>query len=152
MPGIRIIAFAVGTIEDELIACAEAGIFGYLTRDASVDDLVMSLCAAVSGEVICSARHVALLVEHVAARHRANPETRDNNPLTHREREIAVLVNEGMSNKDIARSLRIGAATVKNHVHNILAKLQVKTRGEAAASLRSADRTAHPRRAAVPQG
>jgi DNA-binding NarL/FixJ family response regulator len=47
------------------------------------------------------------------------------------------LVDQGLSNKEIARTLRIGAATVKNHVHNILEKLQVRRRGEAAARFRN---------------
>ena len=49
-------------------------------------------------------------------------------PLTRREREIAVLIAEGLSNKEIARDLRIGASTVKNHVHSILEKLNVRRR------------------------
>ena len=59
--------------------------------------------------------------------------------LSSREREIVDLIARGQSNKEIARSLRIGSATVKNHVHSILTKLQAKSRGEAAAALRSAD-------------
>ena len=57
------------------------------------------------------------------------------NLLTHREKEIVALVEQGLSNKEIARSLRIENATVKNHVHSILSKLQVRRRGEAAARI-----------------
>jgi DNA-binding NarL/FixJ family response regulator len=56
--------------------------------------------------------------------------------LTQREQEIAVLIERGLSNKEIARELAIGTATVKNHVHNILEKLEVSRRGEAAATIR----------------
>src|SRR2546430_13942847 len=56
--------------------------------------------------------------------------------LTSREREIMGLIDEGLSNKEIAKRLRIEVATVKNHVHNILEKLQVHRRGEAAARVR----------------
>jgi DNA-binding NarL/FixJ family response regulator len=59
--------------------------------------------------------------------------------LTARENEILALAGEGHSNKDIARRLDISCATVKNHIHNILQKLQVGRRGEAAARLRRAD-------------
>jgi DNA-binding CsgD family transcriptional regulator len=64
--------------------------------------------------------------------------------LTQREREIVALVERGLSNKEIARSLRIGDATVKNHIHSILSKLQVRRRGEAAAWIRRAN-TGTPR-------
>jgi two-component system, NarL family, nitrate/nitrite response regulator NarL len=57
--------------------------------------------------------------------------------LTSRESEIASLLSAGRSNKEIARALTIEVATVKNHVHNILAKLQVATRAEAAARVRA---------------
>jgi len=59
--------------------------------------------------------------------------------LTHREKEIVALLEQGLSNKEIARSLHIGNATVKNHIHNILSKLQVRRRGEAAAWRRTAN-------------
>jgi DNA-binding NarL/FixJ family response regulator len=55
--------------------------------------------------------------------------------LTNREREILVLVDQGSSNKEIARRLGIEVATVKNHVHNILEKLRVRRRAEAAAKV-----------------
>ena len=56
--------------------------------------------------------------------------------LTAREREIAALIEEGLSNKEIAERLEIGLPTVKNHVHNILTKLKATRRGQAAAMLR----------------
>ena len=58
-------------------------------------------------------------------------------PLTVRESEILALAEEGRSNKEIARDLTISCATVKNHMHNILQKLQVSRRGQAVARLRS---------------
>jgi two-component system nitrate/nitrite response regulator NarL len=136
LPGIKIIAFAVSEIDDELIACAEAGIAGFVTRDGSVDDLVMSILNALRGEVFCSPHITGLLFKHVAALSDARSGPSSKHALTRREREVAELVNEGLSNKEIARSLRIGSATVKNHVHNILEKLHVNRRGEAAARLR----------------
>jgi DNA-binding NarL/FixJ family response regulator len=136
LPGIKVIAFAVSEIEHELIACAEAGIFGFVTRDGSVDDLVASILNTARGEVVCSARLAGLLFERVAALSEASHELSNHVVLTRREREIAELLDKGLSNKEIARSLRIAAATVKNHVHNILEKLKVTRRGEAAARLR----------------
>jgi DNA-binding CsgD family transcriptional regulator len=122
----------------ELIACAEAGIVGFVTRDASVDDLVDAIRNALRGEVICSARVSGLLFQRMAALSGATQAPSNMRLLTRRECEIAKLVYEGMSNKEIARSLRIASATVKNHVHNILEKLQVSRRSAAAAILRRA--------------
>jgi DNA-binding NarL/FixJ family response regulator len=143
-PRIKIVAFAVNEVDNELLACSEAGIVGYVARDGSIDDLVEALLSAMRGEVVCSPRHAALLVKRLAAlrEHRAVGET--NSVLTSREREIAALVRDGLSNKEIARSLRIGSATVKNHVHSILTKLQAKSRGQAAAALRESNMTAGP--------
>jgi DNA-binding NarL/FixJ family response regulator len=136
MPGVKVIAFAVSEIEDDLIACIEAGIAGFVTRDASIDDLAQSIMNALRDEVICPPRIAGLLFKRVAALSEAG--TPNVQMLTRREREIAELLNEGLSNKEIARNLRIGSATVKNHVHNILEKLHVRRRGEAAARLRGA--------------
>jgi two-component system, NarL family, nitrate/nitrite response regulator NarL len=138
IPEVKVIAFAASEVDDELIACAEAGIVGFVTRDASVDDLVDAIWNALRGEVICSARVSGLLFQRVAALSGATQAPSNMRPLTRRECEIAKLVNEGMSNKEIARSLRIASATVKNHVHNILEKLQVSRRSAAAAILRGA--------------
>ena len=111
-----------------------------LRADASVDDLVDAIRKALRGEVICSARVTGLLFQRVAALSEATQAPSNMRPLTRRECEIAKLVNKGMSNKEIARSLRIASATVKNHVHNILEKLQVSRRGAAAAILRGGSR------------
>lgn len=135
-PGAKVIAFAVSQIEHELIACAEAGVAGYVSRDGSIDDIVKAIRSALCGEFVCSPRLGGLLLQRVAALSPAIPGPHDEPMLTRREYEILELINQGQSNKEIARSLRIGSATVKNHVHNILAKLQVKRRGEAAARLR----------------
>jgi DNA-binding CsgD family transcriptional regulator len=67
----------------------------------------------------------------------------DNEVLTQREREIVALLEQGLSNKEIPRSLQIGYATVKNHVHSILSKLQIRRRGEAAARVRRANTSIH---------
>ena len=135
-PGIKVIAFAVNEVDYELVTCAEAGIDGYVTRDGSVNDVVVAIQSAVRGEVACSPRVAALLFQRVASLSEATRGAQAGPMLTRREREIAGLIAEALSNKEIARSLRISSATVKNHVHNILEKLQIRRRGEAAARLR----------------
>jgi DNA-binding NarL/FixJ family response regulator len=73
----------------------------------------------------------------------------ENGHLTSREREIAGLLDQGLTNKEIAGRLFLSISTVKNHVHNILEKLGASTRGEAAARLRPAP---PPRRAVAGPG
>jgi two-component system nitrate/nitrite response regulator NarL len=138
LPNLKIVAIAVAEVERELIACAEAGVSGFVSRQGSAHDVVAAVHCAVRGELVCSPRTAAMLFGRLAALSSKRSTALDNGALTRREHEIVSLVNEGLSNKEIARQLRIQNATVKNHIHNILSKLQVRRRGEAAAQLRRA--------------
>jgi two-component system nitrate/nitrite response regulator NarL len=137
LPNTKIVAFAVSEIDHLVLACAEAGIAGYVAPDGSEEDLVTAIEYALRGELYCSPRIAGLLLRHVAALSEQPERAADAASLTQRERQILGLLGEGMSNKEIGRALRIGDSTVKNHVHNILEKLQVHRRGEAAVRLRA---------------
>jgi two-component system, NarL family, nitrate/nitrite response regulator NarL len=136
VPDVKIVAFAVSGIDQDVIAYAEAGISAFVQREGSPEDLVRAVHQALRGELVCSPRLTALLFSRVAALSAARALTLDGVALTQREKEIVPLVEQGLSNKEIARKLCIGAATIKNHVHNILEKLQVRRRGEVAARMR----------------
>jgi two-component system, NarL family, nitrate/nitrite response regulator NarL len=138
LPSVRIVAFAVSEREDQVLACAEAGIAGYVTADASEDDLVAAIEYALRGEIRCSPRMAGVLFRRIRALSGRPPPVPLHRPLTLREQQILVLVERGKSNKEIAQTLRIGNATVKNHIHNILEKLEVHRRGEAVARFRGA--------------
>jgi two-component system, NarL family, nitrate/nitrite response regulator NarL len=86
-------------------------------------------------ELVCSPRIAALLFSRVAVIGSERSHASDNGALTRREHEIVSLMTQGLSNKEIARQLRIQNATVKNHIHSILAKLHVRRRGEVAARM-----------------
>jgi two-component system nitrate/nitrite response regulator NarL len=136
-PGVRVVAFAVEETEHDVLLCAEAGAAGYVASDGTLEDLVNTIRSVARGELLCSPRIAATLFR--ALRVQA-PETGVDQlalTLTAREREIAPLLEQGLSNKEIAAQLHIEVATVKNHVHNLLEKLQVGSRGEAAARLRT---------------
>ena len=137
IPDTRIVVLSIDEVEGDVLAWAEAGIAGYLTRDGSVDDLVECVSAAAHHRAHCSPRISGALLEHVHALAvgRAAPPA-GVAMLTTREREIAELLEDGLSNKQIATRLHIELATVKNHVHSILAKLQVTRRSDAAAQMR----------------
>lgn len=134
-PETRVVALAITESEEGVLACAEAGVAGYVTRNASVDDLLGTLLAVARGELVCPPAIAASLFRHVGtlSARRAEPAP---DVLTPREREIAELIEQGLSNKEISRRLSIGLSTVKNHVHNLLEKLHVPRRGAAAARMR----------------
>jgi DNA-binding NarL/FixJ family response regulator len=131
----HVIAFAVREEEAEVLACAQAGIAGYVACDASPDELAAVLCSAGSGELACSPRLAAILLRHVAVLTREHRGAQLP-PLTPREREILELIDGGLTNKEIGNLLSIELTTVKNHVHHILEKLGVTRRGAAAAKAR----------------
>jgi DNA-binding NarL/FixJ family response regulator len=131
------VALGVAEHEAEVVAWAEAGAAGYVPPDGSLSRLIATIEAVANGETLCSPRIVAALVRRLAAVASDGSGTRTPaEALTPREREIVLLLDEGLSNKEIASRLYIEVTTVKNHVHNILEKLHVHRRGQAAARLR----------------
>lgn len=139
-PEVKVVALSVAEIERDVCACAEAGVAGYVPRQASLADLVAVLESAARGEALFSPRMAASLLSRVAALAATQPNGSPQMRLTPREREILRLLDEGLANKEIAQRLGIEVATVKNHVHNILEKFQVHRRGEAAARMRGSER------------
>jgi two-component system, NarL family, nitrate/nitrite response regulator NarL len=136
-PDCRIIALGVPEQEEALLTWAEAGVAGLVPRNASVEDLHSIIASAVRGELHCSPRLAATLLRRLVSRAEGDRTTGSGLPLTLREAEILRLIDLGLSNKEIAVRLGIEVPTVKNHVHNLLAKLRVHRRAEAAARLRS---------------
>jgi two-component system, NarL family, nitrate/nitrite response regulator NarL len=132
----KIVALAVPNAEDELVACAEAGISGFVTRDDAIETMVEAIERVARGELLTTPRIAAALLERVRALSAASLPG-EAPRLTPREREIVDLIDAGLSNKEIAQRLRIELPTVKNHVHNILEKLQVARRADVATRLRA---------------
>ena len=143
LPEVKIVAIAVADVEQDVFACAEAGVSGFVSRNGSIQDLVTAVHCAVRNELVCSPRIAALLFSRIGAKRTSERQhdaltSREQDALTRREQEIVSLMTAGLSNKEIARQLRIQNATVKNHIHSILGKLQVRRRGEVAARMRGA--------------
>lgn len=133
----RVIALGVSEEDQDVLVFAEAGVCGYVTRDATLEHLVAVIESVARGEVPCPPRLAAMLLRHIhvlAARRLAGPA---GPRLTHRELEVVDLIDLGLSNKEIAHRLYIEVPTVKNHVHRILDKLQLAGRAEAAAWVRA---------------
>jgi DNA-binding NarL/FixJ family response regulator len=142
-PSARLVALFVTEEEREIVCWAEAGVAGYVTRDNSLPELVDVIRCVARDEMPCSPRVAATLLRHVRRLAADRPLTPR---LTARELQVVRLIERGLSNKEIGSQLRIEVATVKNHVHNILEKLEVRSRVEAVARVRSG---APPERARV---
>jgi two-component system nitrate/nitrite response regulator NarL len=133
LPGPQVLAVGVPETEDEIVLCAEAGICGYVTPEASVEQLAATIASVARGELPCSARIAATLMRRVGSLASAGAPAPASCMLTRRQREVVELVARGLSNKEIAHSLAIEVTTVKTHVHHLLEKLQLRRRGELAA-------------------
>jgi DNA-binding NarL/FixJ family response regulator len=136
LPRVCVVAFSVGDNDEEILACVEAGVVGFVLKGGTTDDLVAACETAARGEAHCPARIVTGLCRRLATLALLAMSSVPTPSLSPRELEIVELIDRGLPNKAIARQRSIGLPTVKNHVHNILEKLHVATRGEAAAVLR----------------
>lgn len=136
-PEQRILALGVRESDDEVLAAAEAGVCGFVTRAQAVDELLASIETVMHGEALCSPRVAATLLRRVTALAADQGITSGNVKLTNRELEVVGLIDRGYTNKQIAQQLSIELPTVKNHVHSILDKLNVGRRHEALARLRA---------------
>ena len=137
-PGVPVIAYGVDAEEREVIQCAEAGVSAYVPRNAMTPELIETIRSVARGEFACSPRVGALLMRRIsvlASQHRGYA---GDVVLTPRERQIGELLDDALSNKEIATRLGIGVSTVKNHVHNLLEKLHATRRCQAAAQIRRA--------------
>lgn len=135
-PPPRTIAIGVTESEAEVIACAEAGVHGYLLRSEPLEHLLRLMRAVAAGETLCSPRITALLMRRVAALASERRPAPRVPALTNREDQVLGLLDMGLSNQEIAERLGIGVRTVKNHVHHILEKSGARRRGEAVAEYR----------------
>jgi DNA-binding NarL/FixJ family response regulator len=127
----KTIVIGVPNTDDDILSCIEGeGAAGYVLMDASIDDLIRNVHAIVNGETLCSPRIASLAFGRVStlARRSSSMPAQNGACLTRRESEIAKLIDQGLSNKEIAARLYIEVSTVKNHIHNILDKLQLHNR------------------------
>ncbi len=129
LPVVKTIILGMPDLTDEIMTCIEAGAAGYVLKEASLEYLVESIRSVQRGESFCSPRMAASLFSRVAELTGERiPES--SVKLTPREVEVINKIADGLSNKEIARQLFIEEQTVKNHVHNILDKLQLHKRLE----------------------
>jgi len=128
-PESRILVMTSFATDDKVLPAIKAGALGYLLKESAPEDLVQAIQQIHRGESSLHptiARKVLQEITHPSDR----PPTPD--PLTKREAEVLLLVAQGLSNRDIARKLNISDPTVRSHVSNIMSKLHLATRIQAA--------------------
>jgi two-component system NarL family response regulator len=132
-PNIKIVMLTVSEDEEDLFAAIRAGASGYLLKELSIEEVAGTVRAVARGQAVVSPTMAAKLLNEFNVLSRRVAEQHGDAPrLTERELEVLRLVAKGMSNKEIAAELVIAENTVKNHVRNILEKLELRTRTEAA--------------------
>jgi len=138
-PSTKVLALGLTEEKQRVLRYVEAGATGYVLKDDSLEDLIETVRGAQDGKVFVSPQIAAALMERLSnlARMFSDVENNVTDPtgLTSRELEVLQLIGQGRTNQQIAEELVIEVGTVKNHVHNILDKLNVSSRGEAAAYL-----------------
>lgn len=137
---LKVLALGVSEKKERVLQFVEAGASGYVRKDDSVDDLIKAIRAANKDQAKVSPKVAAALMARVSELTDLLTMVESGIPgdysdLTPRELEILELIAKGYSNQRIADHLVIEVGTVKNHVHNILNKLDVRTREDAAAYL-----------------
>ncbi|MFP9127290.1 response regulator [Niallia sp. BSM11] len=126
-PGCKIIIITSYYDEAQVIPAIEAGAFSYLLKTASAHEIVQAIRKAVAGETVIEPKVASVMLKKLRP-----SEKKQHDDLTERELEVLMCLGEGMTNQEISEELYIGVKTVKTHVSNILAKLNVSDRTQAA--------------------
>ena len=127
-PEIQVVALTSFIEEEKVTAALEAGASGFILKDADADDVAMAIRAAHNDEVHLDPAAARILAKGIRTRSTAPA----FEPLTERELEVLALVGRGRSNKEIASDLGITERTARTHVSNILGKLDLQSRTQAA--------------------
>ena len=150
-PHVKVLMVGVEDCPQTILRYIEAGVVGWISTSESLDDIVSQVIAARENKALVSPLVAALMLERVAQLSRQPTygaygqwKTELVNTLTARECEVLDLIGKGYTNQDIAQELVIERGTVKNHVHNILRKLEASSRHEAVALYQAGDYKQRP--------
>ncbi|HET6153470.1 MAG TPA: response regulator transcription factor [Marmoricola sp.] len=130
-PSARIIMLTVSDEEGDLYEAVKNGASGYLLKDSSIDEVAQAIRVVAEGQSLISPSMAAKLIDEFKEISRSERENGSAPRLTDRELEVLRLVAKGLNNREVAKQLFISENTVKNHVRNILDKLQLHSRMEA---------------------
>ncbi len=132
-PLTRVLVLTISDQDGDVMDAIVAGACGYLLKDASIDELLRGIHSAALGESLISPHVAAKVLQRVRAAS-ADPDIEETirSELSEREIEVLKLIANGKDNAQIAAELHISPKTVKNHISNILMKLQIENRIQAA--------------------
>src|SRR5689334_16636498 len=130
-PDARIIMLTVSDEEADLYEAVKNGASGYLLKDSSIDEVAQAIRVVADGQSLISPSMAIKLLDEFKQMSRSDRQQVPSPRLTDRELEVLKLVAQGLNNREIAKRLFISENTVKNHVRNILEKLQLHSRMEA---------------------
>jgi DNA-binding NarL/FixJ family response regulator len=132
-PLTRVVVLTISADDDDVMDAVMAGACGYLLKDSSIQELIMGIRAAASGESLISPQIAAKVLRRLRAQSTSVDAAETiRAELSDREIEVLKLIAAGNDNAQIARELFISPKTVKNHISNILMKLQIDNRIQAA--------------------
>jgi DNA-binding NarL/FixJ family response regulator len=132
-PLTRVIVLTISAEDSDVMSAIMAGACGYLLKDSSIHDLIASIRAAAAGEALISPQIAAKVLQRLRAQSASTDAAETiRAELSRRELEVLKLIANGKDNAQIARELFISPKTVKNHISNILMKLQIENRIQAA--------------------
>ena len=133
VPSARIIMLTISDEESDLYDAIKAGASGYLLKEISIEEVAVAIRAVAGGQSLISPAMASKLLSEFATMIRGDEGRHQVPPprLTERELDVLRLVARGLSNRDVAKRLYISENTVKNHIRNILEKLQLHSRMEA---------------------
>jgi DNA-binding NarL/FixJ family response regulator len=132
-PLTRVVVLTISADDDDVMNAVMAGACGYLLKDSSIEDLIAGIRAAAAGESLISPQIAAKVLQRLRSQS-TNEDAAETirAELSDREIEVLKLIANGKDNAQIARELFISPKTVKNHISNILMKLQIENRIQAA--------------------
>ena len=135
LPNIRVIGMGLIPSQQDVVEFVEAGAAGFILKDATIADVLGTIRTVAQGTRVLPPLLTGSLFSHVVdhALRKGKGKLPNAVRMTKREREVIVLIAEGLSNKDIAGRLNLSTYTVKSHIHNILEKMALHSRLEIAA-------------------
>jgi DNA-binding NarL/FixJ family response regulator len=145
-PGAKVIAMDLRSAQHDLVDWVQAGVSGFIAKDATLDDLVRTIRSVVSGTKVLPPEMIGALFSQITGSSADRPAgggPGDRTRLTPREEQVIALIAEGLSNKGIGARLHIATHTVKSHVRNIMEKLTLRTRLQIAAYAHGLRRNSH---------